>query len=198
MNKVVLEGVISSTPVIDHTSHKEKFYSFTISTKRLGDAVDTICCIISEKLLDDLKEGDRVAIKGQARSYRRKIDKSNRLLVRVFVQDIELITDLTRPDVNEVELEGFTCKEPTLRQTPTGRTIADIFIAVNREHHKSDYIPSIAWERNAKYAMKLPIGQKINVIGRLQSREYIKVIEEESIKRTTYELSISQLIKVEE
>ena len=69
-----------------------------------------------------------------------------------------------------------------------------MLIAVNRAYGKSDYIPSICWGRNARYCQQLQVGESIHVEGRLQSREYQKKIDEETvINKTAYEVSVSKL-----
>jgi single-stranded DNA-binding protein len=118
----------------------------------------------------------------------------------VFVKDIEFLPDgdevLTDKDVvsNEVDLTGFICKPPIYRQTPFGREITDILIAVNRAYNKSDYIPCIAWGRNARFCSKMPVGTEVKVTGRVQSRNYEKKYEDGTVEqRVAYEVSVSNL-----
>ena len=110
-----------------------------------------------------------------------------------IVQDISInISDIMK--TNQIFLDGYICKEPIYRKTPLGREIADLLIAVNRPYGKSDYIPCIAWGRNARYASTFEVGGHIQIWGRVQSREYVKKInEEESEKHIAYEVSVSKL-----
>ena len=85
-----------------------------------------------------------------------------------------------------------------LRKTPLGREIADLLIAVNRSYGKSDYIPSICWGRNARYASGFEVGSHVQIWGRIQSREYVKKLNEfEMEKRIAYEVSVSKIDYIE-
>ena len=79
---------------------------------------------------------------------------------------------------NEVVLVGYICKKPIYRQTPFGREIADVLLAVNRAYNKSDYIPTIAWGRTARFCQNLEVGTKVKIVGRVQSRMYEKKHED--------------------
>ena len=95
---------------------------------------------------------------------------------------------------NQIILNGYICKEPVYRVTPFEREITDILLAVNRPHNKSDYIPCIAWGRNAKFASKLKVGSNVQIYGRVQSRDYQKKLSETQIvERTAYEVSVTKL-----
>ena len=95
---------------------------------------------------------------------------------------------------NNIALLGYICKPPVYRTTPFNREIADVLIAVNRAYNKSDYIPCIAWGRNARFVKNLTVGEKIAISGRIQSREYQKKISETETKlMTAYEVSVSKL-----
>lgn len=97
-------------------------------------------------------------------------------------------------DRNEAFLEGYLCRKPYYRVSPLGREICDIMLAVNRIHGKSDYIPCIAWGRNAKFVSNLAIGSKIDVRGRLQSRNYKKILPDGNCElRVAYELSVMSM-----
>jgi single-stranded DNA-binding protein len=139
--------------------------------------------------------GDSVVIEGQIRSYNKFIDGGNRLIITVFARDIKLVQEseyIKNP--NQVFLDGFICKQPVYRVTPLNREISDLLLAVNRSYNKSDYVPCIAWGRNARFCSNLKIGERIKLWGRLQSREYQKHIsEQEVINKTTYEVSIAKL-----
>lgn len=197
-NVAEVTGVITSEPEFSHETYGEKFYVMMLDVERASGAMDSIPLTISDRLfeLDDTYTGKRVHVSGQFRSY----NKGNRLILSLFVRDIEELDD--RQDdllANGVSLDGYICKEPKYRTTPLGREIADLMIAVNRSYGKADYIPCIAWGRNAKFAGRLEIGARVKIEGRIQSRNYLKRYpdgtEEE---RTAYEVSVSRIEVVED
>ena len=135
----------------------------------------------------------------QFRSYNRHEEQKNRLVLSVFAREIEFIEE--EPDgakTNHILLEGYMCKKPVYRKTPLGREIADLLLAVNRPYGKSDYIPCICWGRNARYASGFEVGEHVRILGRIQSREYVKKLSEtETETRTAYEVSVSKLECIE-
>ena len=195
-NKVQLCGRVASEPKYSHEVYEEMFYTFMLDTPRLSETNDKIIVTISEKFLagEGLNIGDKVEIEGQFRSYNNFTNVGNRLILTVFVKNVRRLMGEDEENVNSIYLNGYICKEPVYRTTPFGREIADILIAVNRSYNKSDYIPCIAWGRNAKYAQTLNIGDNIIVRGRIQSRDYQKKISESEIEtKTAYEVSVSRL-----
>ena len=196
-NEVELTGIVESELIFSHEVYGEGFYSFTVRVLRLSDISDNINVTVSERLLQNfaLKIGDTVRINGQFRSYNNYSENGNRLILTVFARDIEINPeDADFKNPNYIFLNGFLCKKPVYRTTPFGREITDILIAVNRAYNKSDYIPCIAWGRNARFAGSLEVGENIKIWGRIQSREYQKKISEtESITKTAYEISVSKM-----
>lgn len=196
-NEVELVGTVESELSFSHEVYGEGFYKFTLDVPRLSDISDKISITVSERLLTDvnLVIGKTIFVSGQFRSYNNYSETGNKLILTVFARDI--ITDQDIPEEknpNHIFLNGFLCKKPVYRTTPFGREITDILIAVNRAYNKSDYIPAIAWGRNARFASNLNVGDNIKVWGRVQSREYQKKIsEDEVISKTAYEVSISKL-----
>ena len=196
-NKVYLKGEVVSEPVFSHEVFGEGFYELNLNVKRLSDNFDIVPITVSERLLQggEFKVGNTVAIRGQFRSYNKLIDNKSKLLLTVFVRELTQPESIVNP--NLIELTGFICKEPIYRTTPFKREICDVLLAVNRAYNKSDYLPCIAWGRNARYVKNIQIGQKVCVFGRIQSREYQKRLSEtETQTRVAYEISISK-IKVE-
>ena len=196
-NQVNVYGEVVSTFSYSHEVYGEGFYMLQLSVKRLSKVYDIIPLMISERLIDVTKDyrGCYLEASGQFRSYNRHEGTRNRLVLSVFVREyhfMEAFTDYTK--TNQIMLDGYICKPPVYRKTPLGREIADLLVAVNRPYSKSDYIPCIAWGRNARYVSTFEVGTRLRVWGRVQSREYMKKISEtESEKRIAYEVSVSKL-----
>ncbi|MBE5921624.1 MAG: single-stranded DNA-binding protein [Lachnospiraceae bacterium] len=196
-NKVGMVGEIISDFRYSHEVFGEGFYLVDISVSRLSQMADIIPLMVSERLVDVTESyiGRKVEISGQFRSYNRHEVTKNRLILSIFVREWEFVEEEQEfGKTNQIFLDGFICKPPIYRKTPLGREIADLLIAVNRPYGKSDYIPCIAWGRNARYASGFEVGGRIQIWGRVQSREYMKKISEEELeKHTAYEVSVSKL-----
>ena len=193
-NRVMLCGTVVGAPQKSHEVFGEGFYELTLSVNRLSNMQDLIPITISERLLKDenLTEGSQVTVKGQFRSYNKLIDGRSKLMLTVFVR--EVLHEINADNPNIIELTGYVCKAPVYRTTPFNREIADILTAVNRSHSKSDYIPAIAWGRNARFAQGMQVGEKVFISGRIQSRDYQKRLDDgTSETRTAYEVSINRL-----
>lgn len=201
-NQVNLIGKIYSTFDFSHEVYGEGFYNFVVEISRLSDNSDKIPVMVSERLLDVTQDmrGQFVELQGQFRSYNRQIDGKNRLVLTVFAREVNILNeDEIKRNPNYIYLDGYICKPPMYRTTPFGREITDILLAVNRPYNKSDYIPSICWGRNARFAEKFTVGDRIKIWGRIQSREYQKKVSEtDSISKIAYEVSISKIEKYEE
>jgi single-stranded DNA-binding protein len=201
-NSVILIGVVLSPPIISHKSYGETFYNFSMGIDRKSGYRDVIQIIVSERLIWNIEftPGDFIEILGQIRTYNEEQEGRNKLNVVVFAREFKLCDDGTKLEhENKIILEGFICKRPIGRISPLGREICDIMLAVNRMYNKSDYIPCIAWGRNAGYASNLSVGTKISITGRVQSREYRKRDMEGNVMvKTAYEVSILKLEAPEE
>lgn len=196
-NQVTVMGEVISDFAFSHEIFGEGFYMVDISVKRLSDSYDIIPVMVSERLLDvnaDYK-GMYICINGQFRSYNRHEEHKNRLVLSVFAREVDFIDEMEESSkTNQIYLDGYICKEPIYRKTPLGREIADVLLAVNRPYGKSDYIPCICWGRNARYASQFKVGERCAVWGRIQSREYMKKLDEEHIeRRVAFEVSVSKL-----
>lgn len=192
-NSVSIAGRLKGLE-LSHKIYGEAFYTFYLECERLSDKTDVLPITVSERLLSKhpLCDGETVSVKGQLRSYNKLVDGRVRLYLTVFAREIGECTT----SINEIELKGFVCKPPVFRVTPFGREITDILVAANRAYNKSDYIPCIVWGRNARFASGFEVGDKVSVFGRVQSRQYEKVLENgEKITRVAYEVSISRLSK---
>ena len=200
-NQVIMAGEIVSEFVFSHEVFGEGFYMLEISVRRLSNSYDVIPLMISERLIDVTQDyrGETIAVSGQFRSYNRHEEKKNRLVLSVFVRELEFAEEEPESSrTNHIFLEGYICKRPVYRKTPLGREIADLLVAVNRPYGKSDYIPCICWGRNARYASGFEVGAHIQLWGRIQSREYTKKVSEEEIeRRIAYEVSVSKLEFIE-
>ena len=209
-NHLVLMGKVTSEKRFSHEIYGESFYIFDMEVPRLSDTQDIIPVTISERLIPDgsLEIGKKVLIKGQFRSYNSYENERNKLILTVFAKDIffedEIESQVSEEEnkeivSNEVILTGYICKKPIYRQTPFGREIADLLLAVNRAYNKSDYIPTIAWGRTARFCQNIDVGTEVKVTGRVQSRTYEKKFEDgTSETRVAYEVSVASLEVVEE
>jgi primosomal replication protein N len=196
-NRIELSGTIAAAPEYSHKSYGEVFYLMIVGTYRKSGYCDNIPVIISERLIWNVEiiEGMTVNLAGQIRTYNEVFEGRNKLNIVAFAREFS-VSEEGVSDANRTYLEGYLCKQPVRRVSPLGREICDIMLAVNRMYNKSDYIPCIAWGRNASYAGELSVGSKIKIAGRMQSREYKKRMEDGSlISRTAYEVSI---INIEE
>lgn len=194
-NVAELCGVVLSDLRFSHKTYGEIFYTFVLGIERRSGYIDEINIMVSERLIFDNppREGDYIEVKGQIRTYNEIIDARNKLNVVVFAKEIYLSENFGYNE-NYIYLEGFLCKEPLKRTSPLGREICDMMLAVNRMYNKSDYIPCIAWGRNAGYAEKLGVGTKLALEGRIQSREYKKKLEDGTSElRKAFEVSIVKL-----
>ncbi|MCF0126623.1 MAG: single-stranded DNA-binding protein [Clostridia bacterium] len=204
-------GEVTGEKKFSHEIYGERFYLFNLNIARLSGNSDIIPITVSERLLTEetLTQGKKILVKGQFRSYNSYENEKNRLILTVFAKDLvelneteqEEENEMAKKDTvtNEVVLVGYICKKPIYRQTPFGREISDILLAVNRAYNKSDYIPCIAWGRNARFCQNLEVGSQVKIVGRVQSRTYEKKYEDGSIEtRVAYEVSIGSLEVIEE
>ena len=210
-NYLTLVGKVTGEKRFSHEIYGESFYVFNLEIPRLSGNSDIIPITVSERLIkeDTLQEGKKLLVKGQFRSYNSYENEKNRLILTVFAKDIMEVEDVVEDEenemvkkdtiTNEVILIGYICKKPIYRQTPFGREISDILLAVNRAYNKSDYIPCIAWGRNARFCQNLEVGSQVKIVGRVQSRMYEKKYEDGTVEnRVAYEVSVGSLEVIEE
>ena len=193
-NRVTVTGTIIQEPRYSHEVCGEGFYESAISVKRLSDQIDTLPITVSERLLVDspLHVGDEVSLIGQLRSYNKMEAERSKLMLSVFVREIS--SPLLDTNPNSIFVTGYVCKEPIYRTTPFNREICDVLIAVNRAYNKSDYLPCIAWGRNARFVKGLEVGTKVMLEGRIQSRNYQKQLDSgEVVVKTAYEVSVCKI-----
>ena len=207
-NHLILVGKVTSDKRFSHEIYGEKFYIFDLAVPRLSGNADIIPITVSERLLsiNDLTIDSKITVEGQFRSYNSYENERNKLVLTVFAKDIKFIEDQeaeieVSKDVvsNEVTLNGYICKKPIYRQTPFGREISDLLLAVNRAYNKSDYIPCIAWGRNARFCENMEVGTEVKIVGRVQSRQYEKKYEDGTVEnKVAYEVSVGSLEVIKE
>ena len=210
-NYLTLVGKVTGEKRFSHEIYGESFYVFNLEIPRLSGNSDIIPITVSERLIkeDTLQEGKKLLVKGQFRSYNSYENEKNRLILTVFAKDIMEVEDVEEDEenemvkkdtiTNEVILIGYICKKPIYRQTPFGREISDILLAVNRAYNKSDYIPCIAWGRNARFCQNLEVGSQVKIVGRVQSKKKKKKHEDGTVEnRVAYEVSVGSLEVIEE
>lgn len=192
-NRVELCGTVLDDPGFSHESRGIRFYSFPLQTRRLSGAADRINIIAREGLLAGPcpELGDRLQLLGELRSFNNKSGTGARLVITVFARQL---LPWSGPDENCAELAGTLCKEPVLRRTPLGREICDMILAVPRRYRRSDYIPVITWGAQARDAALCGVGTRLLLRGRIQSRQYTKVLDGVSMERTAFELSANDLM----
>jgi len=197
-NFIDLGGRICSDFTFSHEVYAEGFYRFDLEVERLSKSADVLPVTVSERIIDRarMETGSHVRIAGQIRSYNSYVEaeRRNKLVLTVFARDIIPVDDPHGNNPNDVMLNGYLCKPPVYRTTPFGREIADLLVAVNRSYNKSDYIPCIAWGRNARFAEKLTVGDNIFIQGRMQSRIYHKKKDDGLVlEKVAYEVSVAKL-----
>lgn len=194
-NRVFLSGRVAREPKYSHELFGEGFYEFYIEVKRLSGQTDVLPVTVSERIMNgvELSEGSPVALSGQFRSYNKLENEHSKLMLTVFVRDF-IPYDAEEQNPNVVELNGYICKPPVYRTTPFNREICDVLLAVNRGYNKSDYIPCIAWGRNARFVRDAEVGLNVVIGGRIQSRKYNKKLDDDTIEeRVAYELSVGKI-----
>lgn len=196
-NHVLLKGKIKELPTYSHTVMGEGFFEMFVEVERLSEEVDILPVTISERLITDFKIGDEIGISGQFRSYNKLEENRSKLMLTIFVK--ELIDPNEMSEINQIYMIGYICKEPIYRTTPFGREICDVLLAVNRAYNKSDYLPCIAWGRNARFVRDLGVGEKLEVQGRIQSRKYQKHLADGTVEsKVAYEISLSSVVLAHE
>ena len=199
-NNVIASGTLNGNFSFSHEAYGEKFYENTLNVARKSGVVDKVPIMVSERLVcvREPWEGQRVAVSGSFRSYNKNEQERSRLILHLFAREF-MPTSSGESDGTNVVLNGYVCKEPLYRETPLGREICDILLAVNRRYLKSDYIPCICWGRNARFSSMLSVGAHLKICGRIQSREFLKIVSETKQElRTAYEVSINKLEVIED
>lgn len=198
MTEILMNGTVLKTPEFSHECMGEKMYYFDLGVDRVSNNTDIIPCYIPKVFVDQLEDDMRISVTGEIRTTNYSDDGGNKhLKVYVFVKSIE---EYDGEDFQEVYINGYVCRDTIYRKTPLGREITDLLVASHRERSpKSDYIPCIAWGRNALRSSKLKIGQHIEIVGRFQGREYSKTLEDGTKEiRTAYEVSAQSFVELDD
>ncbi|MBS5063908.1 MAG: single-stranded DNA-binding protein [Hungatella hathewayi] len=196
-NRAVLIGKVDEETTYSHTIANTSFYTTGIIIHRLSGVGDNVPLLVNEKYIEILEKSRHqiICIQGEMRSHMVPVTK--KLLLFVLVKEVITNISETTKQSNNILLDGFICKNALFRVTPLGRKITDFILAVNHSNGRSSYIPCICWGKNARNIIDLPVGAKIEVVGRIQSREYTKIIDDNiSEKRTAIEVSIRQIKEV--
>lgn len=191
-NTARLCGVIDAAPAFSHSGRGECFYTFPLEVARLSGATDKINIIVRDELMEsiELREAEKICVVGELRSFNNKSGEGAKLVITVFAKELYLCDD---DDLNEVHLIGTLCKKPNLRMTPMGRDICDLMLAVNRRYGRSDYLPCITWGLKAREAAEWDTGTMVTLEGRIQSRNYIKIVGGDPVEKTAFEVSVTDI-----
>ena len=191
-NTARLCGVIAAAPAFSHSGRGECFYTFPLEVARLSGATDKINIIVRDELMESIQlcEAEKICVVGELRSFNNKSGEGAKLVITVFAKELYLCDD---DDLNEVRLIGTLCKKPNLRMTPMGRDICDLMLAVNRRYGRSDYLPCITWGLKAREAAEWDTGTMVTLEGRIQSRNYIKIVGGDPVERTAFEVSVTDI-----
>ena len=191
-NTARLCGVIAAAPAFSHSGRGECFYTFPLEVARLSGATDRINIIVRDELMESIQlcEAEKICVVGELRSFNNKSGEGAKLVITVFAKELYLCDD---DDLNEVHLIGTLCKKPNLRMTPMGRDICDLMLAVNRRYGRSDYLPCITWGLKAREAAEWDTGTMVTLEGRIQSRNYIKIVGGDPVEKTAFEVSVTDI-----
>ena len=191
-NTARLCGVIAAAPTFSHSGRGESFYTFPLEAARLSGATDKINIIVRDELMESIQlcEAEKICVVGELRSFNNKSGEGAKLVITVFAKELYLCDD---DDLNEVRLIGTLCKKPNLRMTPMGRDICDLMLAVNRRYGRSDYLPCITWGLKAREAAEWGTGTMVTLEGRIQSRNYIKIVGGDPVEKTAFEVSVTDI-----
>ena len=190
-NSLRLCGTAAGSPFFSHVTRGAEFWQFPLSVLRLSGTADLINVIARRELLEPLclMGGERLLVEGELRSFNNRRGEGAKLVITAYARTLQ---PAPGADENRISLLGTLCKPPSLRQTPLGRDICDLMLAVNRRCGRSDYLPCICWGALARRAASWQVGDRLRLEGRIQSRRYLKVTEQGPVERTAYEVSVTE------
>ena len=193
MNQVELSGTVISRPLPAFIRDGEWYSRFTLQSTRRSNVKDEIPVYIKSEFR--LEPGTKIKVRGAMRSYSQHVGGKSRLLVYVMANDVKAGEVHEAPaDINIIQISGYVCKVNGLRETPLGRVITEMIVAVNHEDGSSSYLPCITWGSTARMTDQLQPGDKVQLKARFQSRSYAKVMEGKEKVKTAYELSVLEMV----
>lgn len=195
MNKIILKGLIRNIEY-SHNIQDIEFCKAELITQE-DNGKENVINLKFKRFSNPYQEGDEVALVGNLRTYSQKLENKNKVEVYVFTY-----FDLPEENkINFISLDGRICKRGDLRKTQSGKDVIDFIIANNLKSETQSlncYIPCVAWGKLAKQINKMNIGDYINIVGKLQSREYKKKISDSDFEiRVAHEVNINEIIKGE-
>ena len=188
MNKITVIGTEDGAQAQTYTRKGEIFYTISLLTARKSGAVDKLSVVIPGVILQDLNTDDKIKICGEVRT---RMDREGHKIIYVFAKSVE---NTKEEDCNIVEVMGKVCTRPYYRETPKGRQITEITVLTCRKCGVNDFVPCIAWGRQAHMAALSDLSADIYIRGRLQSRDYNKCTDEGNIIKTAYEVSANEIV----
>lgn len=195
-NRAFLKGEILEEFTLDHEVNGAKIYKTYVRTERLSGVSDIVPVLMPEWAIGNKTNltGQLVEIDGRFCSFNLHDENKSKLLLNVFAEHFEICQKDDVDFANEIELTGFISTAPTYRKTPKCREISDLLVCVHRDTGKKSYIPCITWGRNARFTGTIEVGTEIHLVGRIQSREYVKRFEDGTEEtRTAYEVSVNRV-----
>lgn len=195
-NRVRLCGRAAGEPALSHINHGEHFYRFPLSVERLSGQEDLLPVILPRRLLEEhpVHTGDTLTLTGQLRSFNNRSGQGPRLVISVFVRE----RLRRRGPFNRFSSPACCARPPPCGGRPWAGRSATLILAVNRRYGRADYLPCIAWGAIAQQTARLPVGSRLTVEGRVQSRGYTKTVDGVGQERTAYEVSIMRPAEPEE
>ena len=191
-NKILLRGQAAGQPAPSHRNHGVDYYIVPLRVPRLS-GVDDVLNLVTDNPDPALwAAGQWVSVQGEVRSYNNRTGQGSKLVITVLVRSAQ--PSALDEGENRLVLSGALCRKPNVRRTPLGREICDLLLAVNRPYGRADYLPCIAWGSLAAHCGGLDVGDKLRLEGRLQSRQYHKIVDGEQVARTAFEVSVMNLL----
>ena len=194
-NKIVLRGQAAGEPALSHRNHGVDYYVAPLRVPRLSGVDDVLNIVTANPDPALWAAGQWVSVQGEVRSYNNRSGQGSKLVITVLARSAQ--PDTVEEGENRLVLSGVLCRKPVVRRTPLGREICDILLAVNRPYGRADYLPCIAWGSLAAHCGELDVGNRLRLEGRLQSRQYHKLIDGEQVARTAFEISVMNLLPEE-
>ena len=194
-NKIVLRGQAAGDPVPSHRNHGVDYYVVPLRVPRLSGTDDVLNLVTANPDPALWTAGQWVEAQGEVRSYNNRSGQGSKLVITVLVRSARAAE--AQEGENRLVLAGTLCRKPAARRTPLGREICDLLLAVNRPYGRADYLPCIAWGSLAAHCAGLDVGDTLRLEGRLQSRQYHKLIDGEQVARTAFEISVMNLLPEE-